>query len=101
MNAFYVGLEYPTNHTSTPISDRTANCQAHISGDGGAGWQFALRSVNSRGRLDYDYGEGPPGDELKLTQYVTVYFSASAGDSVCLCFFFFSPVFHHFSSFGS
>ncbi|RYO96013.1 hypothetical protein DL765_011751 [Monosporascus sp. GIB2] len=54
----------------------TANCQAHMSlANGVPGWQVGLKDVWSRG-----YAQLDPG--VKLTQYVTAYYSENAANAV-------------------
>ncbi|KAI0160839.1 hypothetical protein GGR52DRAFT_148748 [Hypoxylon sp. FL1284] len=55
---------------------KSANCQAHMSlEDGEPGWQVALRDVWTKGHLELE-------PAVKLTQFITVYFSQNAADSV-------------------
>lgn len=58
------------------VNTRTANCQAHVSlADGAPGWQVGLRDLWSRGHVELE-----PGVTLK--QYVTVFYSQDAGNTV-------------------
>lgn len=58
------------------MNTRTANCQAHVSlADGAPGWQVGLRDLWSRGHVELE-----PGVTLK--QYVTVFYSQDAGNTV-------------------
>ncbi|KAI0508517.1 hypothetical protein F5B22DRAFT_400423 [Xylaria bambusicola] len=54
---------------SSSVTERTVNCQGHISIGGSTGWQFALKDHWSKGYLEIE------GAGVTLTQYVTVYFS--------------------------
>ncbi|RYP47847.1 hypothetical protein DL768_006164 [Monosporascus sp. mg162] len=57
----------------------TANCQAHMSlANGVPGWQVGLKDLWSRG-----YAELNPG--VKLTQYVTAFYTENAANTVCAC----------------
>ncbi|RYP83959.1 hypothetical protein DL769_001265 [Monosporascus sp. CRB-8-3] len=54
----------------------TANCQAHVSlANGVPGWQVGLKDLWSRG-----YAELDPG--VKLTQYVTAFYTENAANTV-------------------
>lgn len=58
------------------VNTHTANCQAHVSlADGAPGWQVGLRDLWSRGHVELE-----PGVTLK--QYVTVFYSQDAGNTV-------------------
>ncbi|TRX98092.1 hypothetical protein FHL15_000737 [Xylaria flabelliformis] len=62
---------------SSVVTERTVNCQAHVNFRGSAtGWQFALKEHWSRGYLELD------GAGVTLTQYLTVYFSQDAANTV-------------------
>lgn len=61
------------------VNTRTANCQAHVNlADGAPGWQVGLRDLWSRGHVELE-----PGVTLK--QYVTVFYSQDAGNTVSVC----------------
>ncbi|KAI0834409.1 hypothetical protein F5Y06DRAFT_289877 [Hypoxylon sp. FL0890] len=55
---------------------RTVNCQAHMNLVGGEpGWQVALKDVWTKGYLELD-------PEVKLTQFITTYYSQDAANTV-------------------
>lgn len=65
---------------SSAISERSVNCQTHINfGGSTTGWQFALKEHWSEGYLELD------GAGVTLSQYLTVYFSQDAANTVRVC----------------
>jgi hypothetical protein len=62
---------------SNTAYQRTANCQAHLNvASSTSGWQFGLKDLWSRGHLELE------GSGITLSQYVTVYYSQDAANSV-------------------
>ncbi|KAI1415447.1 hypothetical protein F5Y13DRAFT_144405 [Hypoxylon sp. FL1857] len=54
---------------------KTVNCQAHMNLEGGEpGWQVALKDIWTKGHLELE-------PEVKLTQYITTYYSQDAANT--------------------
>ncbi|KAI0110302.1 hypothetical protein F4814DRAFT_426521 [Daldinia grandis] len=55
---------------------KSVNCQAHMNlGGGEPGWQVALKDVWTRGHVELE-------PEVKLTQYITAYYSQDAANTI-------------------
>lgn len=55
---------------------RSVNCQAHMSlGGGESGWQVAIKDIWTKGHLELE-------PDVKLTQFITVYYSQDAANTV-------------------
>ncbi|KAI8963002.1 hypothetical protein F5Y11DRAFT_321073 [Daldinia sp. FL1419] len=55
---------------------KSVNCQAHMSLAGGEpGWQVALKDVWTRGHVELE-------PDVKLTQYITTYYSQDAANTI-------------------
>ncbi|KAI0424171.1 hypothetical protein F5Y09DRAFT_150570 [Xylaria sp. FL1042] len=75
--SFYLPSFKAKTGPSSSVAEKTVNCQAHINfGAPTTGWQFALRDHWSRGHFEID------GAGVTLTQYLTVYFSQDAANTV-------------------
>lgn len=56
---------------------KSVNCQAHMNLDGGEpGWQVGIKDVWTKGHLELE-------PDVKLTQYITTYYSQDAANTVC------------------